>query len=73
MSEIEIEFQNFQKDSNFKFLHGNFNSRTAMEKDFYECSEFDQYLENVSLDVNDFINIEVLDNLNIPRVRNSAG
>ena len=71
MSEIESEFQNFQINTNHIFLVGDFNSRIGKENDFYEFSEFDEHVFDDFVDVNEFNDLKVLDNLNIPRKRNS--
>ncbi|CAG2239766.1 unnamed protein product [Mytilus edulis] len=70
MSEIEIEFLELQKNSNCIFLLGDFNSRTANEQDFFNISDFEEHLTDF-IDVNEFNDIHVLDDLKIPRIRNS--
>ncbi|CAG2192228.1 unnamed protein product [Mytilus edulis] len=71
MSEIEIEFLELQKNSNCIFLLGDFNSRTANEQDFFNISDFEEHLTEF-IDVNEFNDIHVLDDLKIPRIRNSS-
>ncbi|XP_071138823.1 DNA-directed RNA polymerase subunit beta-like [Mytilus edulis] len=71
MSEIEIEFLELQKNSNCIFLLGDFNSRTANEQDFFNTSDFEEHLTEF-IDVNEFNDIHVLDDLKIPRIRNSS-
>ncbi|CAG2238601.1 unnamed protein product [Mytilus edulis] len=71
MSEIEIEFLELQKNSNCIFLLGDFNSRTANEQDFFNISDFEEHLTDF-IDVNEFNDIHVLDDLKIPRIRNSS-
>ncbi|CAC5411896.1 unnamed protein product [Mytilus coruscus] len=69
-SEIELEYQKFNKNSNYICLVGDFNSRTANFIDFYEDLELSE-LETNNLDVNEFSDVHILDELCIPRYRNS--
>ena len=51
---------------------GDFNSRTGTEKDFYEHSEFDAHFTEAFIEIVDECNdVNILDDLNISRSRNS--
>ena len=56
LSEIENEFQNFQKNSKYLFLHGDFNSRISKEPDvinFESESGNDENVEHLFIDTSD--------------------
>ncbi|CAC5367368.1 unnamed protein product [Mytilus coruscus] len=65
-SEIESEFQNFSKNNDYMCLLGDFNSRTATLKDFYEIEDSDEISD---ININVFSDICILDDLNISRSR----
>ena len=71
ISEIEIEFMNFQKDSSYVCLFGDFNSRTGKLNDFYETNDFDDRFISELFDYNEFSDISILDDLGISRLRNT--
>ena len=66
LSEIENEFQNFQKYYKYFCLHGDFNSRTSKEPDvinFERESGNDENVEHVFIDTS---NAYMLEELGIP-------
>ena len=66
LSEIENEFQNFQKNSKYFFLHGDFNSRISKEPDvinFERESGNDENVEHLFIDTS---NANMLEELGIP-------
>ncbi|CAG2224523.1 unnamed protein product [Mytilus edulis] len=71
ISEIEIELHNMYKDSQYVCLFGDFNSRTGTLADFYDIDDFDDTFVNELIDFNEFSEIGILDDLGIPRKRNS--
>ena len=44
ISEIELEFLNFNENTDYRCLVGDFNSRTAKLLDFYEIEESNEFI-----------------------------
>ncbi|CAG2186516.1 unnamed protein product [Mytilus edulis] len=69
-TEIEFELQNFCSKTNYITMLGDFNSRTGNLSDFYNIDK-DSSFENNFTDYNELSDVDVLDELGIPRLRNS--
>ncbi|CAG2230935.1 unnamed protein product [Mytilus edulis] len=69
-TEIEFELQNFCSKTNYIIMLGDFNSRTGNLSDFYNIDK-DNSFENNTTDYNELNDVDVLDELGIPRLRNS--
>ncbi|CAG2227993.1 unnamed protein product [Mytilus edulis] len=70
-NEIDVEFQRFSQNSKYIVLLGDFNSRTANLSDFYDENSDDEFIVQHFTDQFDYTDVHILDNLKIPRERNS--
>ena len=66
ISEIELEFLKFNENTDYVCLVGDFNSRTAKLLDVYEVEESNEFIYT-----NEFYDVYILDDLDIPRLRNN--
>ena len=70
-SEIEMEFQRLNRNSNFVCLLGDMNARTGNLPDFLEQEDNDDYFAQNIVDIDTFSDAEILAELGIPKIRNS--
>lgn len=70
-SEIELEFQKFNRFSNFVCLLGDMNARTGNLLDFVEQENPEDFFTQNIVDINSFSDIDILEGLGIPKMRNS--
>ncbi|XP_063427570.1 asparagine-rich protein-like [Mytilus trossulus] len=70
-TEIEFELQNFCSKTNYITMLGDFYSRTGNLSDFYNIDK-DSSFENNFTDYNELSDVDVLDELGIPRLRNNV-
>ena len=71
-SDIESEFQSFYNNTNLICLVGDFNARTGSLPDYIEANSTNDYFDNNVVNIADFTELNILDELCINKVRNSV-
>ena len=70
-SEIELEFQRLNKNSEFICLLGDMNARTGILPDYVDLNANDDFFEQNVLDISEFTDVTILDDMGLSRLRNS--
>ncbi|VDI12648.1 Hypothetical predicted protein [Mytilus galloprovincialis] len=70
-NDIEREFHKFNENTNLICLVGDFNARTGNLRDYIENNVTEDYFVNNIIDITELTDIKILDELCIPKHRNS--